>query len=793
MGDASLGRLVAGRYELVGVLGEGTFGVVYDAVHRVIGRRVAVKILREDIGRDPELVQRFQLEARAAGALGHRNIVQIFDAGQMEEGDRAHFLVMERVEGISLASEVLRGPMVIARAVDIAAQVLSGLSAAHRRSIVHRDLKPENILLGVDEEGKEVAKIVDFGISKVLDPARLGVAADVRVTAHGELLGTPLYMAPEQAAGEDDIDQRADLWALGCVLYEMVCGRPPFLGESFTQILAALLRDPPLMPGTLRAEITPALEAVIMAALSKDRADRPADAVQMRTMLLAAAAERPSASPFAVSAAAPAGPDEAALVAALSRAVALELADGGGGGLPPPPAAPPPELEPEPPMEMDLAPVAPLRPRSAPVRAQTPPPDVFAPPDAVEAPVALLDVDRGLLRTSQRRTTVDSPMPARVAMAASPRRGVSFAGLVSALIILALLAAGGLAVYRYLTLGYIWRPGGGAIELQLAITPTEAELMLDGAPLDADHVTVEDGSRHELTARAPGRLALRRELVGSRDMERRVDVRLTNALRPLGSQVAPAAPTVPLPRPSGSAADVDQALGKLDLYRACLALVAPDLASARAAYEKTARGVPTIELLAATEVDQCRADVERAVRLAPSLGPVDAVAADFVDAMFEVDARARRLATYYQSGEFRVDGRKLGRKNHEPLLRAYGVAQARAAELMDLVERATSDWQAHELDFLRERDAGHRMLRRVALAARRRARAELRPGADDRAAAAVELERALTAAREASVAAGPAADLLAAAAAAPADGAAAADWAAWHDRLVAVFNQLETR
>ena len=423
MGDASLGQMVDGRYELVGLLGEGTFGVVYDAVHRVIGRRVAVKILRPDIGSDPEQVQRFQLEARAAGALGHPNIVQIFDAGQIDEGAGAHYLVMERVEGPSLASLIAGGPLAIARAVDIAAQVLSGLSAAHRRSIVHRDLKPENILIGVDEEGRELAKIADFGISKVLDPARLGVATDVRMTGHGEVIGTPLYMAPEQAAGEADIDHRADVWAVGCVLYEMVCGRPPFLGENFPQILAALLRDPPLMPGTLRAEVSPALEAVIMAALHKDRADRPADAVEMRARLLAAASGQVVASVPA----APVASDEAAMLAALSRAVALELAEGGGGDLPPPPAAEP---------EMELAPVAPppARPVASSSRPQAPALDAFAPPETTRAAAVMLDIDHAHVRSNQWRTVSDSPGPSRRAQAmAAPRRAFPVAGLVSAL------------------------------------------------------------------------------------------------------------------------------------------------------------------------------------------------------------------------------------------------------------------------------------------------------------------------------------------------------------------------
>src|SRR5262245_2507783 len=525
MGDASLGQVVAGRYQLVSVLGEGTFGVVYDAVHRVIGRHVAVKILREDIGREPEQVQRFQLEARAAGALGHPNIVQIFDAGQVD-GDRgAHFLVMERVEGHSLAAELARGPLAVERAIDIALQVLSGLGAAHRKGIVHRDLKPENILLGRDEEGGEVAKVVDFGISKVLDPARIGVASDPRVTAHGELLGTPLYMAPEQAAGEADIDPRADLWAVGCVLYEMVCGRPPFLGESFTQILASLLRDPPLMPGTLRAEITPALESVIMAALQKERGDRPADAGVMRAMLQAAA--RGEKAPASSS-------DDAAMMAALSRAVALELADGGGGGLSV--AAPPP------PPAMELA-----RPTPAPrpVRAATPPPDAFAPPDATDLPLSL-DVDHAHLRSSQHRTVIATPARAAPAPVALARRRFPLPGVFTLLIVAALLAAGGLAAYRYFTLGYVWRPGSGEVKVELAIVPLDAEVMLDGAPLEDNRLVIQDGSRRQFLARAPGRLALRRELVGSRDMERRLEIRLTNALRPLAAGLERAAPPAPL-------------------------------------------------------------------------------------------------------------------------------------------------------------------------------------------------------------------------------------------------------
>jgi serine/threonine protein kinase len=221
-------ELLAARYDLLGVLGEGSMGVVYDALHRALGRKVAIKTLHAKLGDDPELVRRFQIEARAAGALGHQNIVQVFDAGEL--GDGGHFLVMERVDGGSLADALGGGALAVRRAVDLACQILAGLGAAHRRGIVHRDLKPDNILLSRDEDGREVAKIADFGISKVLDPARLGASLSGSATQHGLLLGTPLYMSPEQARGEVDVDARSDLWAVGCVLYQMLSGTTPFDG-----------------------------------------------------------------------------------------------------------------------------------------------------------------------------------------------------------------------------------------------------------------------------------------------------------------------------------------------------------------------------------------------------------------------------------------------------------------------------------------------------------------------------------------------------------------------------------
>jgi tRNA A-37 threonylcarbamoyl transferase component Bud32 len=745
------GELVAGRYEIVGVLGEGSFGIVYHGIHRVIGRRVAVKILREDLNREPELVQRFQLEARAAGALGHPNIVQIFDAGQIDGG--SHFLVMELVEGESLAAEIARGPLDIARAVDIGAQILSGLAAAHRRSIVHRDLKPENVLLGRDEDGREVAKVADFGISKVLDPVRLGAGPiELRKTGHGQLLGTPLYMAPEQARGDSDVDHRADLWAVGCVLYEMMCGRPPYVGESFVQILSALLADPPLMPGTLRAEVTPAIEAVIMTALAKDRAARPADATRMRAMLLEAAGQAAPPSPRAV--------DDDPMVAALSRAVALELADGGGGSFGPPPAPVAPEPKPTRPVE---------------------PVDVFAPPEA--AVPLTLDVDRSAapIRTSQTRAVLD-PRPRPVALA--PPRRFPFATI---LLVLLVLGAGATAGYRYLTLGYLWRPSGGPVKVELVMVPPDADVTIDGEPLGESRLELPEGRRVLLVARAPERQTVKRTLTGVRGMSPRLEVRLPNALRPIAHIAelgAPAEPIAALSPPTGEPAEVDQALSKLDLYRSCLGLIGRPLAAAQAAYQGSSRRAqPEVTLLATTQRDQCRADVERARGRSPDLGPIDAAATGFLEALVALDSLSRRLDTYYSTGEHRVDGRRFGKKNHAALLEAYRVALARGAGLLELVERSTSDWQAHEHSLMADRDGPLGRLRRVALVARRRARAELK-GTDDRAEASAELGRALDAA-------GQVPDASKVMIPTPPDGSPPADWIAWHDRLVAAFNRLE--
>jgi eukaryotic-like serine/threonine-protein kinase len=260
------GQVLGGRYALGALLGAGGMGQVYRARDRVLERTVAVKVLGPVTTEDLALVARFGREARAAAALHHPNIVAVFDSGA--DGD-LQYLVMEYVEGQSLAGLLRReGMLEPRRAAEVGRQVCQALAAAHAAGLVHRDITPGNLL--VDATG--LVKVADFGIAK------LGAATTM--TGDGMVLGTAAYLAPEQAQGRA-VDGRSDLYGLGCVLYELVTGAPPFAGDSPVAVAARQVTEPPIPPSDRNPRVGAALEAVVLTALAKDPADRYQSAAAM--------------------------------------------------------------------------------------------------------------------------------------------------------------------------------------------------------------------------------------------------------------------------------------------------------------------------------------------------------------------------------------------------------------------------------------------------------------------------------------------------------------------------------
>jgi eukaryotic-like serine/threonine-protein kinase len=259
--DALLGALVDGRYEVLAVLGEGGMGTVYEVKHRALGKRFALKALRKDLTADGEIAARFIQEARTAAAVSHPGLVEITDFGRLESGQV--YFVMELLEGQSLAA-LLRtgGPLPAARGLDIVRQLVHALKAAHDASIVHRDLKPDNIHVGRGDAERDLVKIVDFGLAKVIGSSKL--------TRAGMVFGTPHYMSPEQAAGEV-VDHRADIYALGIVMYEMFTGKVPFEADSYMGVLTKHMYMEPAPPSQVSAELKElgSLEHVILRCLQK--------------------------------------------------------------------------------------------------------------------------------------------------------------------------------------------------------------------------------------------------------------------------------------------------------------------------------------------------------------------------------------------------------------------------------------------------------------------------------------------------------------------------------------------
>jgi eukaryotic-like serine/threonine-protein kinase len=272
--DPLVGATLAERYEIIRRIGEGGMGAVYEARHAIIGKRVAIKVLLEKFLENEELIARLLQEARLASSIGHQNIVDVTDFGTTRDG-RA-FVVMEFLEGESLSQLIMRdAPLPVERSLGIGKQVVSALGAAHAKGIVHRDVKPENVYL-VRRGELDFVKVVDFGVSKAVRSREEAGSEWQRLTRTGAVLGTPLFMSPEQAAGNEDIDERADIWSTALILYECLTGELPFRGNNYLGVVAQIQNKEVQPPSALRPElgIPPAVDRVIMRGLEKDRTRR---------------------------------------------------------------------------------------------------------------------------------------------------------------------------------------------------------------------------------------------------------------------------------------------------------------------------------------------------------------------------------------------------------------------------------------------------------------------------------------------------------------------------------------
>jgi len=345
-----------GDYLVEAVLGRGAMGTVYAAVHPVIERRVAIKVLRPELSARDEIVWRFIHEARAVNRIRHPGIVDVFGYGNTE--DDCAYLVMERLEGETLGSELRRGRLPLARACELLGAIADALAAAHAAGVVHRDLKPDNVFL----VGAGRVKLLDFGLAKLAAPD-----APIELTARGQALGTPAYMAPEQARGIA-IDGRADVYSLGALAFEVFTGRPPFPGDNAVEVMLDHVTLEPPRPRLLVPALPAIADTLVLGMLAKDPAQRPALVdVCAQLARIAVAASRPPRWWL---------PLGAALLVLVSAAVAWGVLHV------PPPASPESCPTPTPPVVRATPPPPPPLPIVTPIpqHEQTPAPTPAPPP-----------------------------------------------------------------------------------------------------------------------------------------------------------------------------------------------------------------------------------------------------------------------------------------------------------------------------------------------------------------------------------------------------------------------------
>ncbi len=281
------GDILAGKYRVEKVLGEGAMGVVVAAMHVHLGERVALKFLKPEHSGSSEVAARFLREAQSAVRIKGEHVARVSDVGTLETG--APYMVMEYLTGSDLGVLLeKRGKLEIAQAVDCVIQACSALAEAHALGIVHRDLKPANLFLTTRADGSALVKVLDFGVAKLLnsDPTK------PPLTANGAVIGSPLYMSPEQLLGKKSIDARSDVWQLGVILYELITGLCPFDGRTMAEIMIAIGVHPPKPLRQVRPDAPPELEALISKTLEKDVANRLPDVAALAEGLLPFATTR---------------------------------------------------------------------------------------------------------------------------------------------------------------------------------------------------------------------------------------------------------------------------------------------------------------------------------------------------------------------------------------------------------------------------------------------------------------------------------------------------------------------
>ncbi len=278
--DPRIGMVLQDRYRILRKLGDGGMGSVYEGEHLGIKRRVAIKVLHAQYAQNKEITARFQREAEAATSIGHPHIVEVTDMGSFPDGTA--YMVLELLSGRDWAKDIKeQGPQPLGKVVHILSQVCDALGAAHAKGIVHRDMKPENIYL-IERHGDPCfVKILDFGISKIIDQDQ----SDRSLTQTGTALGTPYYMAPEQCQGKKDVDPRADVYSLGVILFQALTGQYPFDDESYPMLVLKICTEPPPQLSAFRADLPPEMQEILHRTLAKSREHRFGSAAELKAAL----------------------------------------------------------------------------------------------------------------------------------------------------------------------------------------------------------------------------------------------------------------------------------------------------------------------------------------------------------------------------------------------------------------------------------------------------------------------------------------------------------------------------